>query len=351
MQWEHARMERVTTSQSGVVQDTAPGSGGVGVMAAPVAEGASATGQQSFTIYDAMLIGMVLIWAANPAGIKWALNYIDPLPFNALRFALATLLPVGLLLFGKEKLAWHRGDGWKLLGLGLIGHGLYQTLFIVAISNTLAGNVALILSVNPAFVAVFGSLLGYERIKSYTWMGVALTLSGVGLVVLGSGEKLEFGPRLLGDVIMVGVTMMWALYTVLSQRLLKRYSAVKLNALTMPVGAIVLLVLAAPALAATGPRWQSVPGTAWLILVLSGLLAVSASYIIWYKGVQKLGATRTAIYSNLVPIFAAAFSFFILGEPLGWQFWAGLTLVLAGVSLARFGGKLLDKRPGEARAL
>src|SRR5205085_6557583 len=140
-------------------------------------------------VYDGMLLGMVVVWAANPAAIKWALQYLDPLTFNALRFTLATLVPVGLLLASKESFRWRRGDGPKLFLLGLMGHGLYQVLFIMAISNTLAGNVALILSVNPAFIAIFAALLGYERVRAYTWIGVSFSLAGVGLVILGSGER------------------------------------------------------------------------------------------------------------------------------------------------------------------
>src|SRR5438105_13039341 len=109
----------------------------------------------------------------------------------------------------------------------------------------------------------------------------------------------------------------------------------------MPVGALLLLLVASPSLASIAPTWGSVPGTAWLILALSGLLAVSASYIIWYRGLQKLGATRTAVYANLVPVLAAAISFVFLKEQLGWQFWAGMLLVIIGVSLARFGGRLI----------
>ena len=162
-------------------------------------------------------------------------------------------------------------------------------------------------------------------------------------MVLGTGRNLEFGSKLLGDLLVVLVTMMWALYTLLSQRLLKRYSAVKLNALTMPVGSAFLIVVASPALVTTAPSWGAIPATAWLILALSGFLAISASYIIWYKGLQKLGAARTAVYANLVPVLAALISFFFLREPLGWQFWTGMLLVLAGVSLARFGGRLLRR--------
>lgn len=299
--------------------------------------------QRSFTVYDGMLLFMTAIWAANPAAIKWALQYMDPLAFNALRFGLATLVPVTLVLAGKETFRWRKGDGLKIVALGLIGHGLYQTLFILGTDNTLAGNVALILSINPAFVAVFGSIFGYERISRYTWIGVSITLMGVVLVVSGSGKPLEFGSRLLGDLIIVVVTIMWALYTVLSQPILKHYSSIKLNALTMPIGSAFLLVVATPSLVQSAPSWPDVPGMAWLLLALSGIFAVSASYIIWYKGVQKLGATRTAVYSNLVPVLAAFISFFVLGEPLGWQFWAGMVLVITGVSLARFGAKLMAR--------
>src|SRR6476469_1108925 len=125
----------------------------------------------------------------------------------------------------------------------------------------------------------------------------------------------------------LGITILWGLYTVLSQPMLKRYSPVKLNALAMPVGAIMLLVVATPTLVSTAPAWTAAPATVWLVLVLSGLLAVSASYIIWYKGIQKLGSSRTALYTNLVPVLAALISSFFLHEALGWQFWAGMVFV------------------------
>lgn len=300
----------------------------------------AAAARPGFTVYDAALLIMVVTWAANPAALKWALEYMDPLAFNALRFLLATAPLVGLALVGRERLGWQRGDGWKLLFLGVIGHGVYQAVFIVGLSHTLAGNVALILSVNPAFVAVFSAMFGYERIRPYQWAGIGLTLGGVALVVLGTGNPLEFGSRLLGDVLIVGITIMWALFTVMSGPMLKRYSAVKLNALTMPVGTAVLLLIAGPSLAAAAPTFPEVPPLVWLVLALSALLALSLSYIVWYRGLQVLGATRTAVYANLVPVLAALIAFFVAREPLGWTFWTGMAIVLAGVSLTRFGDRL-----------
>jgi drug/metabolite transporter (DMT)-like permease len=298
---------------------------------------------QGFTVYDGLLLGMVVVWAANPSFIKWALLDMDPLVFNAFRFALATLVLVVWVLVRGEGLAWHKGDGWKLFALGFVGHGVYQALFILGINLTLAGNVALILSINPAFVAVFSFLLGYERARGYVWVGVSLTMLGVALVTLGTGGALDLGSRLLGDLLILLGTVLWGLYTTVSQSFLKRYSSFKLNALTMPVGSLFLLVVAAPAIAGTAHTLPGVPASAWAVLVGSGLFAVSASYVVWYQGVQKLGATRTAIYSNLVPVLAAFISFFFLREPLAWQFWTGMALVIGGVTLARFGGRLVAR--------
>ena len=298
---------------------------------------------QGFTVYDGLLLGMIVVWAANPSFIKWALRDMDPLVFNAFRFAVATLPLIVWVLARGEGLSWHKGDGPKLLALGLVGHGVYQALFILGINLTLAGNVALILSINPAFVAVFSFLLGYERARGYVWVGVSLTMLGVVLVTFGTGGEVGLGSRLLGDLLILLVTMLWGLYTVVSQSFLKRYSSVKLNALTMPVGSLFLLIVAAPNIAGTAGTLPGVPLGTWAILAGSGLLAVSASYVIWYKGVQKLGATRTAIYSNLVPVLAAFISFVVLKEPLGWQFWTGMAFVIGGVTLARFGGRLVSR--------
>src|SRR5215203_3363876 len=100
--------------------------------AKPTGDKEVAATAQNFGIYDALLLGMVVIWAANPAAIKWALQYMDPLSFNALRFLLATLLPVGILLASREGWRWDKGDGVKIFLMGLIGHGIYQAVFIIA---------------------------------------------------------------------------------------------------------------------------------------------------------------------------------------------------------------------------
>ena len=70
-------------------------------------------------------------------------------------------------------------------------------------------------------------------------------------------------------------------------------------------------------------------------MVVSGLLALSLAYVIWYIGVQRLGSARTAIYSNLVPVVAMAVAAIGLREPIGVLKLTGATLVMTALVLTR----------------
>ena len=83
--------------------------------------------------------------------------------------------------------------------------------------------------------------------------------------------------------------------------------------------------------------WSDVSTFSWVSLVLSALLALNVAYLIWYTGVQRLGAARTSIYSNLVPIVAMTFAWFWLGEPLTQTKVIGALAVMTGVLLTRLG--------------
>jgi drug/metabolite transporter (DMT)-like permease len=82
---------------------------------------------------------------------------------------------------------------------------------------------------------------------------------------------------------------------------------------------------------------EQTSGFAWFGVAYAGILAIGLAYILWYRGVQRIGNSRTAAYSNLTPIVALTVGWIWLGEvPRPLQV-AGAGVVLAGLSLARLG--------------
>jgi drug/metabolite transporter (DMT)-like permease len=119
-----------------------------------------------------------------------------------------------------------------------------------------------------------------------------------------------------------------------------RHSPVGVTALSMLLGTLMYLPLAAPALA--GVAWTSVSALTWIKLVYSSLFALCVAYTIWYAAVREIGSARTSAYSNLLPIVAMATAYVWLREPLGFDKLGGAAAVLAGVALTRLGQRRLQ---------
>jgi drug/metabolite transporter (DMT)-like permease len=113
----------------------------------------------------------------------------------------------------------------------------------------------------------------------------------------------------------------------------QKYGTLPVTALTMWVGTVGLVAVATPSL--MRQDWASISPGAWGGLVFSGGLSIALAYILWYYGVRHLGSSRTAVYSNTVPVVALIVAWLTLGEiPTAVQV-VGTTLILGGIALSR----------------
>ncbi len=291
---------------------------------------------------DAFLLLMALIWGTNYSIIKSAFRDIDPQAFNALRLLLASIV-MGISSFAAGRLHLDetfytsarvsREDWLRIVVLGIVGHGIYQYLFIGGLARTSVANGSLIISLTPVVITLASAAGGTERVSARHWAGTVLSLAGIYLVV-GRGAHVS-GPSVRGDLMMMAAVGCWTFYTIGARSLMGRHSPVGITALTMIVGAIVYLPLASTSLAAV--RWGTVSLLAWGKLIYSSIFALCVAYTIWYAAVRRIGSARTAMYSNLLPIVAMMTAFLWLGEPIGPVELIGAAGVLSGVALTRSG--------------
>ena len=291
-----------------------------------------------FTPTDLLLLLMITLWAVNYSVIKTVISTdLRPIVFTALRFGVAalTLIPLLRSMSRDERLA-ARADWWKIIGVGLLGNTLYQVFFISGIDYTSPTNSALILAGAPIFVAVFGALLKIEKLNWLAWLGIIVSFIGIGIVIVGNApaEAIEPGKSsVIGDLLVLAGTMVWAAYTVAVAPLLKRHSAPNLTAMSVTIGTIPLLLLAAPAFVAT--NWTAVSFSSWLGVAYSGVLVIAVGYLIWNRGVQEVGGTRTAVYSNLTPVITAVVAYLARGDALTIYHAIGAVVILGGIVLTR----------------
>ena len=286
---------------------------------------------------DLAVAFLVLIWGSNFAVVKGALSEFSPLAFNAVRFVLASALMLLFLRLAGMSVRIERRDWPAIIGLGVLGNTAYQILFIFGIDWTLAGNSALMLSAVPIFVALMSVTFGHEEIRPIAWGGIILSLVGIGFVVLGGNGDVSFGSETVrGDLTMLLAAVLWSAYTVGSSRFVRKYGTLPTTALTMWIGAAGLVLVAIPSL-----RWQPWRGIsvwAWSGLLYSAVFGIAVAYVLWYYGVRHLGSSRTAVYSNLIPLVALIVAWILLGEQPGVTQIVGAGLILGGIGITRLAG-------------
>ena len=134
---------------------------------------------------------VVVIWGANFAVVKYALDQIPPLAFTALRFAIASAILVPVVRAREGSLAVPRAGAWRYVWLGLVGNTIYQLLFIIGLSKTTAANTALLIATTPVLVALIGALTGVERVARRVAVGIALAFAGITIVIAARGVTLS----------------------------------------------------------------------------------------------------------------------------------------------------------------
>lgn len=286
-----------------------------------------------FSGLDLLLVLVVVVWGTNLSVIKVALRDFPAQSFNALRLVIAAAAFLAVIarmpVAGARVI--RRVDWPRVAFLGVVGGTFYQLLFLHGVPRTSVANAGLIFGLSPVVISLMSSAVGHERLTWTRWAGGALSVVGLYFVV-GVGATLSVN-SLAGDAFVFLSMICWSVYSVASRPLLGRYSPTVLTAWATVVGAGIYLVLSIPSLLAT--KWSTVSSWSWTLMTASSVICLVLAYVVWYTGVQRLGATRTSAYSNLTPIVAMAVGWLWIGEPVTSAQSAGAVAILAGVFLTR----------------
>ena len=274
------------------------------------------------------LVLMALLWSGVFPAVNIVLKSMGLFTSVFLRFWCAAVILLIVLRLREHRLPRPSPrESVLVVGLGLLGITVYNTLFSAGLSMVEASRAALIVPTNPAFTALFATLFLKERLGGVRAVGIALSVLGA-LWVLGKGDprsfaSLDFGP---GELILVLCIFMWSAYTLLGRVALSALPPLALTAYVMTAGSLALVL----------PAWleqDSLVNATWQSWVALGYLIVFGTVLpfLWfYEGVKALGAARAAQFINLVPPLAVAQSVLILGEPMTPALYVGTALVVAG---------------------
>ena len=289
----------------------------------------------AFGTTDLLLLLTALIWGTNYAVIKLALEDFLPLAFSGPRFLIASVCMAAALAITRQGFKLERQHILPMFLFGLSSSTINQSLVTIGMNYTKAGNAALILSTAPIFTAIFSRLRKHEHFTRRAVIGLLIAFAGILLIIFSGNKELNFRESLKGDLMLLAGAVFWAIYTIGTGKYAHIYGPIKTATLMMLMGTPVLLLVSTPML--IRQDWAAVRPISWVGLIASGVLSIALSFILWNQGVRKIGATRTAIYSNIQPIFALLAAFVMIHEAPTIGQIAGTFITLGGIYLVRGG--------------
>lgn len=215
-----------------------------------------------------------------------------------------------------------------LLLLGFSGIFAYNFFFFKGLKTIPASRGALLVALNPIMVMLMSAVVYRERITLRKIAGIIISLSGVIIVISRGNIASLFSGLATGDLFMLGCPITWAIYTMAGKPVLKLTTPLQASAWASMTGLVMLLIFAVDE-----PFPVDIPSKAWLALAYLGVIGTVIAFVWYYDGIKIIGPMRTAIFTNLVPVFAVLLSVIILQEQVSWYTWLGGLLVIGGVLL------------------
>ncbi|MFE6166657.1 EamA family transporter [Viridibacillus arvi] len=280
--------------------------------------------------YAFVLLAAVL-WGTVGTTQTFLTDGINPLTVAMMRSAVGggALLFIAILMRKIKFRHW----AWKYTFFAALSMALFQPLFFssVRLTGVAIGTVVTIGS-SPVFAGLIDWLY-FKNKPTRTW-GVATLLAIVGCVLLfvNKGEA-TVNPVGIAMALCAGTA--FAIYTHVSKALMEKEEALPAVAMTFSISALLLC----PISLVYGIEWVGQIAN-WLPLAFMGVFGTSIAYLLFLTGLQKISSSSAVTLSLGEPLTAAILGVFLVGEYLSVTAWIGVAMLLGGILVITFGGRV-----------
>lgn len=283
----------------------------------------------------ALAVFATIIWSGNFVISRGVSQQIGPISLAFYRWLTGTLIiaPFAWSKYKAEKILVR--NNWKyLFWTALSGIAIFNTMVYIAGHSTTAINMALIgTTSSPIFATVMAVIFLKEKMSGFRVAGFVLCIAGILLLISkGSLQTLAAFHFSRGDLWVLAGALAFAVYSILVRKKPAGISPVNFLFVIFASGTLLLFPFyIAELFYETGPQWSlSLLG---VILYLGAGTSVVA-FLCWNMAIEKLGAGRTVLFGNLIPIFSVWEAVLLLGEKVtGIHLMSGV-LVIAGLVIA-----------------
>jgi drug/metabolite transporter (DMT)-like permease len=291
---------------------------------------------------------LVVIFYAGNILVGKAINDLPPITiaFFRLFVAFMILIPIGFKAAWKNRLLFweHR---LPFLIMTITGITLFNTFIYGALQFTTATNVSVLESVIPVVTVVLSVFMLKERLNGAQWMGILLSFLGAAWVVMdGKILKLASMAWNVGDAIMIGGVISWAVYSIYVKKYMHLFPSFAALFMMTGVSVVLLLPIVLIEWTLTGVPSFHFPKH-FMSLAYLGIFPSLIALVFYNRAVDLLSPSQASVFLNFLPVVTMIGAYLWLGETITMMKIFGSFVVIAGVLLTTQFGRKRRKLDGQ----
>lgn len=284
--------------------------------------------QQSLMLTYGLVFLITAIWGLNVVFLKVLVENLPPQTMTAFRIMIAGITAIIIVYFAKSLRALSVRE-WLYTAFGMIfGVILHHLTLALGLMTTAASTGSLILSLVPLATAVLGVIFLGEQLTKMRVLGFILALAGVFFIQGGSFSGLKLSQ---GELLLFTSMFAQAISFIFIKKATATLDSKAVTAIMNLAGSVGLLLIAFITEPDGLSNMTSASLGVYIVLFTSGIVATGIGHMVFNSAIQKIGASKTAIFNNFVPFFGVLFSIIFLNEMIEPAQLIGFVFIVAGV--------------------
>ena len=276
-------------------------------------------------------ISMVFVnvmWGLSFIASKHAMNAgFTPMTLALMRYVMAAACLAPATLAVEKKLALRRQDVVPMVLSGVMGITGDCFFEYDGIQRTCTVSASLILAAIPILTMLVQAAVNRTRLRPAQTAGAVISLVGVALVLTGGSDEGQAG--IIGDLFILGASVVWVAYIFISRRLRGAYSSLAMNTWQALTALLTLLPLALTEKC----DLAAIPWDGWAAVAVLAVICSALCYYLYGNALYEMSPLASAIFINLIPLTTMVGGVVLLGESLTWLTVAGGAMIIGSIFL------------------
>ncbi len=283
-------------------------------------------------------VSCMLIWGLSFVFTRIILDVYSPVTAVFMRMLISSAILIPLILIYRRNEHFGTKD-WLLIMLAAVFEPFFYFLGenygILETSSTIS---AVIIATIPLLTPIASYYLLKEKLSWLNITGVFISFSGIVIMLVGKDLSLNASPK--GILFLFFAVFSAIISTIIMKKLSSKFSSLTIIGYQNLLGGLYFLPLF---LIFDFKQFLSIPfdPKVWATILFLAVFASSLAFIMYVSVIRHLGASRSNIFTNIIPVSTAIFSFFILDEQFTFIKVLGIAIVITGVMLSQFNRLLL----------